>query len=103
MASNQRTTKHQKTAQSGDQRWLAVMARDKSSDGRFYYSVSTTGVYCRPSCPARRPKRENVGFHASPDAAEAAGFRACKRCRPRSAGIDEQHAAMVAAACKLIE
>jgi AraC family transcriptional regulator of adaptative response/methylated-DNA-[protein]-cysteine methyltransferase len=62
--------------------WKAVTLRDASQDGRFVFAVVTTGVYCRPSCAARRPNRENVRFFASPDAAEAAGFRACLRCRP---------------------
>jgi AraC family transcriptional regulator of adaptative response/methylated-DNA-[protein]-cysteine methyltransferase len=64
--------------------WRAVQARDRSMDGRFVYAVRTTGVYCRPSCPSRRPARGNVEFHADPGAAEAAGFRACKRCRPQA-------------------
>jgi AraC family transcriptional regulator, regulatory protein of adaptative response / methylated-DNA-[protein]-cysteine methyltransferase len=63
-------------------RWAAVAARDGSCEGSFVYSVATTGVYCRPSCPAR-PKRENVRFHATWADAEAAGFRPCKRCKPR--------------------
>lgn len=69
--------------------WQAVVNRDKSADGSFYYAVKRPGVYCRPSCPSRLPKRENVSFHATPEAAEAAGFRACLRCRPRAiTGID---------------
>jgi AraC family transcriptional regulator of adaptative response/methylated-DNA-[protein]-cysteine methyltransferase len=64
-----------------DPRWQAVLARDPSADGRFVYAVRTTGIYCRPSCAAR-PKPANVGFYADAAAAEAAGFRACKRCRP---------------------
>ncbi|AWJ86093.1 hypothetical protein TSH58p_19765 (plasmid) [Azospirillum sp. TSH58] len=63
-----------------DMMWRAVMRRD--GDGRFVYAVRTTGVYCRPSCPSRRAKRENVAFHPDAAAAEAAGFRPCKRCRP---------------------
>lgn len=66
--------------------WAAVAARDRGSDGRFVFAVATTGVFCRPSCPARRPKRENVRFFAGPAAAAAAGFRACRRCRPAEAG-----------------
>jgi len=66
-----------------DARWRAVERRDAGADGRFWYSVETTGVYCRPSCGARLPRRENVSFHATCAAAEAAGFRACKRCRPQ--------------------
>jgi len=84
-------------------RWSAVLARDASFDGRFYYSVSTTGIYCRPSCPARRPKRDHVGFHDSPAAAEAAGFRACKRCRPNEAPPAARHGDKIAQACRLIE
>ncbi len=68
------------------QYWQAVLARDASQDGRFVFAVSSTGVYCRPSCPARRPRRENVAFFQKPDQAEKAGYRACLRCRPKSAG-----------------
>src|SRR5919112_687246 len=64
-----------------DDRWTAVTRRDRSADGVFYYSVLTTGVYCRPSCAARLARRENVGFHRTCEAAERAGFRPCKRCR----------------------
>jgi AraC family transcriptional regulator of adaptative response/methylated-DNA-[protein]-cysteine methyltransferase len=67
-----------------EQRWDAVMARDSAHDGAFVFAVATTGVYCRPSCPARRPRRENVTFFSRPEQAEKAGFRACLRCRPRS-------------------
>jgi AraC family transcriptional regulator, regulatory protein of adaptative response / methylated-DNA-[protein]-cysteine methyltransferase len=67
-----------------DQRWNAVLARDSGLDGEFFFAVATTGVYCRPSCPARRPRRENVTFFSRPEQAEKAGFRACLRCRPRS-------------------
>src|SRR5215203_3639698 len=68
-----------------DDRWQAVVNRDRGRDGEFVFAVSTTGVYCRPSCPARRPRPENVSFFANPDAAELAGYRACRRCRPRAA------------------
>jgi AraC family transcriptional regulator of adaptative response/methylated-DNA-[protein]-cysteine methyltransferase len=64
--------------------WDAVLARDSAHDGEFVFAVATTGVYCRPSCPARRPRRENVSFFVQPEQAEKAGFRACLRCRPRS-------------------
>ena len=84
-------------------RWTAVLARDTRFDGRFYYSVATTGVYCRPSCPARRPGRKHVRFHDTPALAEAAGFRACKRCKPDQASLRAQHEAKVAQACRLIE
>ena len=63
--------------------WRAVEARDSSADGKFVIAVRTTGIYCRPSCPSRHPKRENIEFLQSPEAAEAAGYRACLRCKPR--------------------
>ncbi|HEY1545818.1 MAG TPA: bifunctional DNA-binding transcriptional regulator/O6-methylguanine-DNA methyltransferase Ada [Xanthobacteraceae bacterium] len=84
-------------------RWEAVKQRDRAADGTFYYSVRTTGVYCRPSCASRRARRENVSFHASPAAAEKAGFRPCKRCRPNEAGLAERQAEAVENACRLIE
>jgi len=65
-----------------DARWTAVMTRDAAADGAFVYAVRSTHIYCRPSCPSRRPRRENVVFFPLPDAAEAAGYRACRRCRP---------------------
>jgi AraC family transcriptional regulator of adaptative response/methylated-DNA-[protein]-cysteine methyltransferase len=88
---------------SEDQRWQAVLRRDRAVDGTFYYSVRTTGVYCRPSCAARLPRRENVRFHDSCAAAERAGFRPCKRCRPNEPALADQRAAAVAKACRLIE
>ena len=88
---------------SDEERWVAVVRRDSSADGVFYYSVRTTGVYCRPSCTSRCALRTNVRFHASCEEAEHAGFRACKRCRPNAPGLAEQHAASVAKACRLIE
>lgn len=84
-------------------RWAAVVRRDANADGIFYYSVRTTGVYCRPSCAARQPRRENVRFHATCADAAAAGFRPCRRCRPTEAPLLERHAAAVATACRLIE
>jgi AraC family transcriptional regulator of adaptative response/methylated-DNA-[protein]-cysteine methyltransferase len=86
-----------------DARWRAVQHRDSAADGAFYYSVLTTGVYCRPSCPSRRARRENVTFHATVADAQAAGFRPCKRCRPNEAALAERQAAAVATACRLIE
>jgi AraC family transcriptional regulator of adaptative response/methylated-DNA-[protein]-cysteine methyltransferase len=68
-----------------DARWEAVRRRDPAAVGAFVYGVRTTGVYCRPSCAARLPRRENVSFHLTCVAAEAAGLRPCKRCRPREA------------------
>jgi AraC family transcriptional regulator of adaptative response/methylated-DNA-[protein]-cysteine methyltransferase len=70
---------------SADPAWHAVLARDRASDGRFVYAVTSTGVYCRPSCPRRRPRRDRVRFFDAPEAARAAGFRACKRCKPDTA------------------
>lgn len=84
-------------------RWAAVVARDPAADGVFYYSVRSTGVYCRPSCASRPARRENVEFHADRVAAEAAGFRACKRCKPDAAPLAERQASAVAKACRLIE
>lgn len=68
-----------------DQRWQAVMARDARQDGAFVYAVRSTGVFCRPSCPSRRPKRDNVAYYPLPEAAVRAGFRPCRRCRPQDA------------------
>ena len=82
--------------------WQAVLARDASQDGRFVFAVSSTGVYCRPSCPARRPRRENVTFFRKPDEAENAGYRACLRCRPKAAGGNGT-TEMVKAMCRYIE
>jgi len=70
-----------------DWRWQSLVRKDERADGLFWYSVKTTGVYCRPSCPARLPKRENVAFHDSTQNAEKAGFRACKRCGPKDSGV----------------
>ncbi len=86
-----------------DPRWASVVARAAAADGEFFYSVRTTGVYCRPSCGARLPRPENVAFHADCAAAEHAGFRPCLRCRPGQPGLREQHAATVAAACRVID
>ena len=83
-------------------RWEAVLARDADHDGKFVFGVSSTGVYCRPSCPARRPRRENVRFFLAPAAAEKAGYRACLRCRPKAAG-GHSRADTVKAICRYIE
>jgi AraC family transcriptional regulator of adaptative response/methylated-DNA-[protein]-cysteine methyltransferase len=86
-----------------DPRWPSVVARDAKADGTFYYSVGTTGVYCRPSCAARLARPENVRFHATCADAERAGFRPCKRCKPDQASLAEQYAAKVTEACRIIE
>jgi AraC family transcriptional regulator of adaptative response/methylated-DNA-[protein]-cysteine methyltransferase len=87
----------------GDPRWAAVAARDPQADGQFFYAVRTTGVYCRPSCPARIAKPENVSFHATTADARRAGFRPCRRCKPDQLPLAAQHAATVAALCRVIE
>ncbi|MBV8890046.1 MAG: bifunctional DNA-binding transcriptional regulator/O6-methylguanine-DNA methyltransferase Ada [Alphaproteobacteria bacterium] len=85
-----------------EQCWAALVARDANADGRFLYGVRTTGVYCRPGCASRPPRRENVTFFENRSAAEAAGFRSCKRCRPADASAAERHVAAIARACALI-
>src|SRR5579863_3450114 len=85
------------------QRWAATTRREADADGIFYYAVRTTGVFCRPSCGARRALRENVRFFDTAAAAERAGFRACKRWRPNGAGLTREHAVLVARACRLID
>lgn len=86
-----------------DARWQLVLARDKNADGQFYYSVRTTGVYCKPSCAARQALPANVAFHTTREEAEKAGFRPCKRCKPDQPKLSEQHALKVELACRLIE
>src|SRR5262249_27881376 len=86
-----------------DDRWEVVVARDASFAGQFYIAVKTTGVYCRPGCPARLPKRANVRFFDTRDEAERAGFRPCKRCKPDQPSLDRVHAEKIARACRLIE
>ncbi len=85
------------------ERWEAVQQRDSGADGVFYYSVRSTGVYCRPSCGARAALRSNVAFHASCADARQAGFRPCLRCKPDQPPLAERHAAVVARACRLID
>ena len=88
---------------SDDERWAAVVSRDHAAVGTFVYCVTTTGVYCRPGCAARHPRRENVRFHTSCLDAENDGFRPCRRCRPNEPPLAERHARAVAAACRLVE
>jgi len=87
----------------GDPRWRSILNRDLAADGQFYYSVKTTGVYCRPSCAARLPRPENVQFYLTREDAEKAGFRPCKRCKPEEPALTERNAKKIAAACRLIE
>ncbi|MCL4783830.1 MAG: bifunctional DNA-binding transcriptional regulator/O6-methylguanine-DNA methyltransferase Ada [Bryobacterales bacterium] len=89
------------TAIVNDPRWAAVQARDP--EARFYYSVRTTGVYCRPCCAARLARPENVQFYSSCEEAERAGFRPCKRCKPNQKPIADQNATKISAACRQIE
>jgi AraC family transcriptional regulator of adaptative response/methylated-DNA-[protein]-cysteine methyltransferase len=93
----------QTTTNTDARRWAAVQARDRKADGSFVYAVRTTGIYCRPSCASRQALRANVSFHANAAAAERAGFRACKRCRPQETGNGDRHAELVARLCRLIE
>jgi AraC family transcriptional regulator, regulatory protein of adaptative response / methylated-DNA-[protein]-cysteine methyltransferase len=86
-----------------DPRWAAVVARDRRMDGRFYYSVGTTGVYCRPSCSSRQANPKNVRFHRTTADAERAGFRPCRRCKPDQPPLDQLHAAKVVEICRVIE
>lgn len=86
-----------------DEAWAAVMGRDRRFDGRFVYAVRTTGVYCRPSCPSRRPAAANVAFFGDAAAAERAGFRACKRCRPSANGAPDGAAAAARRAAAFID
>jgi AraC family transcriptional regulator, regulatory protein of adaptative response / methylated-DNA-[protein]-cysteine methyltransferase len=85
-----------------EEMWEAVRRRDPAYDGVFYVAVKTTGVYCRPSCKSRPPKRENVAFYPSFEAAERAGFRACKRCRPVRLGAPDPQVEAVKRACEKI-
>src|SRR5687768_10477131 len=105
MKAPSRTTQRKGRGQyAGDhERWNAVVHRDPKADGIFYYSVKTTGVYCRPSCAARRARRENVQYHSSCKDAERAGFRACKRCQPDGPALAGKYASIVGAACRAIQ
>ncbi len=86
-----------------DARFVAISLRDATQDGAFVYGVRTTGIYCRPSCAARRALRQNVSFHLTCEAAERAGFRACKRCQPNAEGLRARQAALIGRACRTID
>lgn len=86
-----------------DPRWARIVARDKTADGQFWYSVSTTGVYCRPSCPSRTANPKNVQLYDTIESAKASGFRACKRCNPDGLSVEAENAALIAKACRMIE
>jgi AraC family transcriptional regulator of adaptative response/methylated-DNA-[protein]-cysteine methyltransferase len=105
LSMNVRATNSVSIASAGedDLRWQAVTQRDKAADGAFYYAVRTTGVYCRPSCPSRQARRENVAFYDTATQAEQAGFRACKRCKPNQAALAARQAQAIASVCRAIE
>lgn len=86
-----------------DPRWARIVARDKAADGHLWYSVGTTGVYCRPSCPSRIANPQNVTLHETLESARATGFRPCKRCNPEGLSLECENAALVAKACRIIE
>ena len=86
-----------------EMQWQRVLARDARFDGAFVYGVKSTGIYCRPSCPSRRPSRRHVEFFLSPDVAERAGFRACRRCEPRNSRAVDRAVAEVVRACREAE
>src|SRR5260221_6282058 len=86
-----------------DPRWARVLKRDRTADGLFWYSVATTGIYCRPSCPSRAANAINVQLHNTLSDAKSTGFRPCKRCHPDGPSTDAENAALVARACRLIE
>jgi AraC family transcriptional regulator of adaptative response/methylated-DNA-[protein]-cysteine methyltransferase len=98
--------KHQRRNQTDvadDPRWARIIARDRTADGHLWYSVVTTGVYCRPSCPSRSANPENVQLHETLGEAMATGFRPCKRCNPNGLSVEAENVAIVARACRLIE
>ena len=102
--STDRTTRQQRDSLAAmDPRWAAVVARDHRADGAFFYSVDTTGVYCRPSCGSRLANPKNVRFHETAADAAQAGFRPCRRCRPDQPTLEQVHAARIADACRVIE
>src|SRR3989441_8965625 len=86
-----------------ERRWRIVLAADRRYDGAFVYAVQSTGIYCRPSCPSRRPRRAQVAFFPVPEAAELAGFRACRRCRPGEAAAPDPRGPLVRTLCPLID
>jgi AraC family transcriptional regulator, regulatory protein of adaptative response / methylated-DNA-[protein]-cysteine methyltransferase len=102
MIESNRLTDLSPAARADEARWDAVRRRDSAFDGEFFFAVRTTGVYCRPSCASRRAKRENVSFFPSAEAAERAGYRACKRCRPDKLGAQDPKVEAVKRACERI-
>jgi AraC family transcriptional regulator of adaptative response/methylated-DNA-[protein]-cysteine methyltransferase len=92
-----------RAARSRNAWWQAIESRDKRADGNFVYAVRSTGIYCKPSCASRKPRREQVDFFLIPAAAEQAGFRACKRCKPQLAHVQDARTEAVAGVCREID
>src|SRR5688572_18434915 len=92
-----------KLTKKDDWRWLAVQRRNREFDGIFFFAVETTGIFCRPSCSSRSPKRENVTFFATPGEAEKAGFRACMRCKPKNEYFPGAGAALIVRAFEILQ
>src|SRR5207253_10511621 len=98
----QQMRKDQRSIATEVDKWKAVVERDETSDGLFVFAVRSTGIYCKPSCPARHPNLEQVIFFSQPDEAERSGFRACKRCQPQEARSSAK-AQLVQKICRYIE
>ncbi|MES2205949.1 MAG: bifunctional DNA-binding transcriptional regulator/O6-methylguanine-DNA methyltransferase Ada [Pseudomonadota bacterium] len=98
-------SQHKKQAEAtlADSRWAAILARDSQADGTFVYAVTTTGIYCKPSCGSRAAKPEHIAFYANPAEAETAGYRPCKRCKPNQPSLAAEHLAKIADVCRFIE
>jgi len=103
MTVNTKTLKPTRPSVTDDPRWARIVARDKTADGYFWYSVATTGVYCRPSCASRTANPRNVQLHDTLESARASGFRPCKRCKPEGPSIEAENSALVAKVCRIIE
>src|ERR1700726_409300 len=103
MIQNLARARNTATHQPGEHFWRAVQMRDRAADGSFVYAVRSTGIYCRPSCPSRKPGRKQVIFFPLPDAAEQKGFRPCRRCRPQTAKLSDPRTEAVARVCREIE
>jgi AraC family transcriptional regulator, regulatory protein of adaptative response / methylated-DNA-[protein]-cysteine methyltransferase len=103
IATPAKTSKPATPSVADDPRWARIVARDKAADGHLWYSVLTTGVYCRASCPSRTANPKNVQLHDSLESAKATGFRSCRRCNPDGPSIEAENAALVAQACRIIE
>src|SRR5213593_828543 len=98
----QQVQKDQRSIATDVEKWKAVVDRDETKDGLFVFAVRSTGIYCKPSCPARHPNVEQVVFFSQPDEAERSGFRACKRCHPRDARTSAR-AELVERTCRYVE